>query len=434
MQHFPSKSSINTHSAAKTFVAIVLALLVCANLALNRGLANNGNNAQRRPKTAPSTKEVDDRLTAATSKFTFKLYGQLLKKRTNENTFVSPTSVMMALAMTYNGADGETREAMARTLGIETMSLEEVNRAFADLKSALASTDPQIQTKIANSLWARKGLVMKPAFIERNKQHYGAEVANLNFGDPAAAKTINAWVDKNTEGKISKIVDAISPDAVLFLINAIYFKGQWQIEFKKENTKPDMFRLAGGERKEVSMMSRSGSFFYYKGKNFQSLALPYGKGSVSMYVFLPDEQTTLDQFEQDLTPENWDLWMKSFGLNPGDLMLPRFKVEWESELNDALKALGMAEAFDPNRANLSEIAKTNAGNNLYISHVKHKTWAEVNEEGTKAAAVTAVGVFTDAATRPIEKFVMKVDRPFFFAIRDHQTGVVLFMGSITNPG
>jgi len=341
---------------------------------------------------------------------------------------------MLALAMTYNGANGTTRQAMARALELEGMSLEDVNLAFADLKSALAPADPKVQLKIANSLWARSGFALNPAFVERNKRHYGAEIASLNFEDPAAAETINSWVNKNTDGKIDRIVGQINSGDVLFLINAIYFKGQWQFEFKKENTKPDVFRLAGGERKELPMMSRSDSFFYYKGNDFQSVVLPYGTGQVSMYVFLPDEQKGLDQFEKDLTPENWDRWMKSFQLTPGDLMLPRFKVEWELELNEALKALGMAEAFDREHADFSQIAKVNSGDRLFISEVKHKSWCEVNEEGTVAAAATSVRATLTSLQQPREKFVMKVDRPFFFAIRDNQTGVVLFMGSVINPG
>lgn len=411
----------------KALVTSLITLIMCSNLALT-------SNSARRSESDATVKVVDDRLRAATSRFAFRLYEQIIKQRTGKNTFVSPASVMLALAMTYNGADGTTRQAMARALEIEGMSVEDVNRAFADLKTALNPTDPKIQLKIANSLWARNGFTLRPEFIKRNKDYYEAEITSLNFADPEAPKTINSWVKRNTEGKIEKIIDAISPDAVLFLINAIYFKGQWQFEFKKENTKPDGFRLPGGERKEVPMMSRSSSsYFYYKGKDFQSIALPYGEGSVSMCVFLPDEQISLDQFERNLTPENWDMWMKSFQPTPGDLMLPRFKVEWESKLNDALKAMGMAESFEPLRANFSQIAELNAGN-LFISEVRHKSWAEVNEEGTVAAAVTSVGVFTTSVQQPREKFIMKVDRPFFFAIRDNRTEVVLFMGSVANPG
>lgn len=387
-------------------------MLVCSNLSL-------------------ATKQADNRLTAASSKFAFKLYDQL-RKQSNTNTFVSPASVMLALAMTYNGADGTTREGMSRALELEGVSLEDVNRSFSDLNSALASTDPKVQLKIANSIWIKNGFPLNPAFVERTKQHYAAEISSLNFSDPTAAHTINSWVSKNTEGKIEKIIGKINSDDILFLINAIYFKGQWQSEFKKEHTKPHMFTLAGGEQKRVSMMSRSGSFPYYKGRGFQSVVLPYGQGNVSMFVFLPDEMKSLKEFERDLTPENWDGWMKSFRSAPGNLMLPRFKVEWESTLNDALKALGMEEAFDSQRANFSQMVKPNSGNGLFISSVRHKAICEVNEEGTVAAAATTVTMGVTSAPPP--PFSMKVDRPFFFVIRDNQTGVILFMGSVTNPG
>ena len=276
---------------SKALVAILLALILCSNV---------------------TRSQVDNRLTTASSKFSFKLYDQIRKRDTNTNTFVSPSSVMLALAMTYNGASGTTRHSMARTLELEGMSLEDVNRAFADLKSALGPVDPKVQLKIANSLWVRNGFVLNPVFVERNKQHYAAEIASLDFVDPAAVKTINSWVSKSTDGKIQKIVERINPEDVLFLINAIYFKGQWQFEFKKENTKPDVFKLGGGEQKEVPMMSQSGQYSYFKGRDFQSVALPYGTGRVSMYIFLPDAEKGFDQFEKDLTPENWDTWMRSF--------------------------------------------------------------------------------------------------------------------------
>lgn len=404
-------------SVKKTVVATLIVLITSSILATTGRLEN---------------KMPDERLNAASSRFAFKLYDQILKKPAGPNTFVSPTSVMIALAMTYNGADGPTRQAMARALEIEGLSLDEANRAFGDLQSALASADPKLQLRIANSLWARNGLVLKPAFLARNKQYYGADITTLNFDNPSAAETINSWVNKKTDGKIEKIIDRIEADNVLFLINAIYFKGTWQFEFKKENTKPEPFKLPGGQQKQVPMMSQAGSYNYYKGADFQAVALPYGQGRVSMYVFLPDEQKSLEQFERNLTPENWDTWMKSFNMSPGDVMLPRFKVEWESNLNEALTAIGMADAFDSSRANFSQMAEVNAGK-LYISEVKHKAWGEVNEEGTVAAAVTSVGISLTSVQKPRERFSMKVDRPFFFAIRDNQTGVLLFMGSITNP-
>jgi serine protease inhibitor len=322
---------------------------------------------------------------------------------------------------------------MADALELEGMSLEDVNRLSADLKSALDTADPTVKLKMANSLWARNGFSPKAAFVQRAKEYYGAEVASLDFGSPDAPATINAWVRENTGGRIGGIVDRIEPNLVLFLINAIYFKGQWQAAFEKQKTKDDVFRLADGREKKLPMMVQSRRYLYQKGKDFQAAVLPYGAGRISMYVFLPDERTTLDQFEQNLTAENWDGWMKSFRMAPGDLTLPRFKIQYETELNDMLKSLGMAVAFDSLRANFSAIADTIQTGRLYISEVKHKAFAEINEEGTEAAATTSVGISVTSVQLPQENFVMKVDRPFFFAIRDNATGVLLFMGSVTDP-
>lgn len=413
-------------------VAAAIALIMCSGLAFTGSMANKLPVVQPEPEQQQS-KKVDDRLLAASSKFTFKLYEQAVKQRDHKNLFISPTSVMFALAMTYNGAEGETRRAMADALGLTGMSLEEVNRAAADLSSALKSADEKVTLKIANSLWTRTGFSPKPAFLQRNKEYYSAEVASVDFSSPTATSTINSWVSKNTEGRIKKIVDQIESDKILFLINAIYFKGDWQVAFQKEKTKDDVFRLAGGSQKKLPMMFRSDKFFYQKGKDFQAVMLPYGTGKVSMYVFLPDENTSLDQFERNVTHENWETWMRGFRLAPGELTLPRFKVEYAATLNDMLKALGMAEAFDSTRADFSGIAEVSGGNRLYISDVKHKAFVEVNEEGTVAAAVTSVGMGITSAQLPQENFVMKVDRPFFFAIRDNATGNVLFMGSVVDP-
>ena len=422
MQILLSRSVTKTRS-----LTALIALIMCSSLAFTGGKANN------LPGGQPQAKKVDDRLIAGSSKFAFKLYEQALKEPGRRNVFISPTSVMLALAMTYNGAEGETRRAMANTLGLEGMSLEEVNRAAADLTSALVSTDPKVQLKIANSLWAEKRLTLKPAFVQRSKEYYAAEVTSLDFASPTAPETINSWVNKNTEGKIEKVVERIAGGEILFLINAIYFKGEWQFKFEKEKTKDDVFRLSDGGQKKLPMMFRSGRYFYQKGKDFQAVALPYGTGKISMYVFLPDENTPLDQFERNLTQENWDTWMRGFGVAPGELTLPRFKIEYEVGLVDKLSALGMAVAFDPSRADFSGLAELPPGNGIFISKVTHKAIAEVNEEGTVAAAVTAVIATITSARPPEENFVMKVDRPFFFAIRDNVTGNVLFMGSVVDP-
>jgi serine protease inhibitor len=416
--------------ARSIMVLLAAALIVSANIVVTSTVSNNRAIMQQQPN---GVKKVDDRLIAATSRFTFKLYNQLLKQRAGKNVFVSPSSVLVALAMTYNGAEGETRQAMARALEIEGLSLQEVNTALADLNSSLGTADPKLQLNIANSLWAQKGVSLKPDFIQRSKDYYSAEVTSLDFSSPGAPATINAWVKNNTGNRIEKIVDGINPQTILFLINAIYFKGQWQNEFEKGQTREDVFTLADGGQKKLPMMSQSGQFSHYQGKDFQAVSLPYGTGRMSMYVFLPDKGTTLDQFERNLTVESWETWMKGFRMAPGELKLPRFKIEYEVDLNDGLKALGMAEAFDPGRANFSGIAQAGQAERIYISRVKHKTFAEVNEEGTVAAAVTAVEMRATSVMRPQQNFIMKVDRPFFVAIRDNLTGTLLFMGSIANP-
>ncbi len=416
----------------KALIAALIALIACSSMVVTRSVANHTVIMQQQQKVELPVKKVDERLIAATSRFTFKLYNQVLKQGTTKNVFVSPSSVMLALAMTYNGAEGETRQAMAQALEIEGLSLQEVNRAFADLTSMLGTADPKLQLKIANSLWAKKGISLKPDFIQRSKEHYAAEVTTLDFSNPTAPATINSWVS-NTDNRIDKIVDRISSETILFLINAIYFKGQWTNEFEKGKTREDDFRLADGGQKKLPMMSQSGKYNYYKGKDFQAVSLPYGTGRMSMYVFLPDKRTTLDQFERDLTVENWENWIKSFRMAPGEVMLPRFKIEYEVDLNDVLKALGMSEAFDAHRANFSGIAQLSQADRIYISKVKHKTFAEVNEEGTVAAAATAVEVGVTSVQLPQENFIMEVDRPFFVAIRDNLTGTVLFMGSIADP-
>jgi serpin B len=281
---------------------------------------------------------------------------------------------------------------------------------------------------IAFCLWPRKQT------YERNEEH-----AVFVFSDGVASvrQTSTSTGRRRTLAfrQLAILVQALqrNPKATqraLLLVNAIYFKGQWQLPFNKQNTKPDVFSLDGGEQKEVQMMSRSGSYLYYHGNDFQAVALPYGQGTLSMYVFLPDEKTSLEQFQQDLTTENWEVWMKNFRIMPGDLKLPRFKVEWDSKLNEALKSLGMAEAFDSTRANFSQMAELNGGN-VFLSEVRQKSWCEVNEEGTVAAAATSARASV-ASFQP-QRFSLKVDRPFFFAIRDNRSGVVLFMGSITNP-
>ncbi len=372
---------------------------------------------------------VNPKLIEANTRFSFKLFSEILKQDSQKNVFVSPSSVAIALSMTYNGAKGETQQAISKALNMQGMSLSDINQANANLKASLESSDPSVQLTIANSLWARKGVDFKPDFIQRNQVSYGAEVTSLDFADPSAPGQINGWVKKNTQGKISEIVDEINPDQVMFLINAIYFKGKWMNEFDKSQTTNQPFTLASGRQKQHPTMSQRGDYRYTENQKFQAVSLPYGKGRTSLYIFLPKPNSNLADLQKTLTAENWQTWMKTFSKREGSIQLPRFKMEYETELKKPLSALGMAIAFDPLKADFSNLSTTPTR----IDEVKHKTFVEVNEEGTEAAAVTSVGIRATSAQMDVAPFSMTVDRPFFCAIRDNKTGEILFMGSINDP-
>jgi serpin B len=385
--------------------------------------------ARARPSPQISNQVANEKLVTANTKLTFKLFSEILKKQHSENIFISPASLAIALNIVYNGAGGETQEAIAKTLELQGTNLQEINQANADLKASLNNPDPKVQLSIANSLWTKESIPFKPEFLQIIQNFYQAEVKNLNFSNPTAPSMINNWVNQSTNGKIDKIVDRIEPNTAFILLNAIYFKGNWTEQFPKEATQLRPFTLLDGTQKQHPMMRHqdSASFPYYENELFQAVSLPYGEGRMSMYIFLPNQGVSLKTFYEKLNAENWQQWMNQFNNfdNSGGevlISLPRFKLEYAIDLKDALKALGMEIAFTK-EANFSGMTSSSVS----IDKIKHKTFVEVNEEGTEAAAVTEVG---GVRSGPIE---MNVNRPFFFAIRDNQTGSILFVGSIVEP-
>lgn len=396
-------------------IAIVILILVLGGLVL-------------RPAAGDSLAGARGALSVADLKFSFKLFRQLWENK-EHNLFVSPASVAFALAMTYNGAAAETQQAMAETLEVQGLTLEEVNRANGLLRQALIDPDPKVILNIANSLWLQQGQPLKPEFLKRNEEFYQATLQTLDFRDPGAPATINAWVAKETAGKITRIVEKVQPP--LLLINAIYFKGRWTRPFDKALTKDRPFTLLDGRSKLLPMMSQSGRYQYYHGKNFQAVSLPYGeKGRLSLKIFLPDPNSSLKEFCRELNYANWQQWLGNLRMSPGSLMLPRFKLEFEASLKGPLKALGMGLAFDRQKANFSNLCTPPR---VFIDDVLHKTFVEVNEEGTEAAAVTTVQMRATAVVSPQQPFTMVVDRPFFVALDDRETGALLFMGAIVKP-
>ena len=379
----------------------------------------------------PEIGPVDGSVVTANTKLGFSLFNEIRKTEQDKNIFISPFSISVALAMTLNGAAGETEQAMTNTLQLQGLGSEPINAGYAELRQILLTSDPKVTLTIANSLWARQGFSFKPDFLQRNTQFFGAEISTLDFDNSSASKTINQWVDTNTNGKIQKIVgDQIDPITVLFLINAIYFKGTWQKEFDPSKTREGPFHLANGDEKQVPMMRQQRWYPYYREENFQAISLAYGDGQMSMYIFLPDRESDLNIFLENLNAESWENWMSQFHEQDVSLVMPKFKLEYGKTLNDPLKALGMGVAFDPELADFSRMASLEFGN-LYIEKVVHKTFVEVNEEGTEAVAATSVEVGVKSVPPPPISF--SVDRPFFFAIRDNETKTVLFMGVVVEP-
>lgn len=390
---------------------------------LSKILSKQGNNQQ-----------AGQNLSAAQNIFGFKAFQELLQKDANKNVFISPSSIALALLMIYNGAGTETKTAMENVLAIKGISKEDVNKASLDLINTLKNPDQKVEIDIANSIWARQGKKFNQSFLNTNQQYYQAKVTSLDFNSTSAVDTINGWVNDNTKGKIPTIVTPPIPsDAMMYLINAIYFKGTWNIEFDKKLTRDRQFTSYNNQKKMVPMMEQHrDNFSYFENDDSQAVSLPYGKNNfLSMYVFLPKESSLVSKknfntFIQILNQQNWDRWMGQFKKMEGTVNLPKFKVEYSRELSDTLTTLGMGVAFSGN-ANFEGIFPK-----AVISQVLHKTYIDVNEEGTEAAAVTMVGLVTTSVGGRTEKktFYMEVNRPFFYAIRDNRTGTILFMGII----
>ena len=368
------------------------------------------------------------KLISADNKFGFSLFSEVVTQEPETNIFLSPLSVSMALGMTYNGANSTTEEAMKQTLKFGDMTDEEINQSYKSLIELLLNLDPEVQMELANSIWSRLGFPVEEDFINLNKEYFDAEVTVLDFSSAEAVPTINAWVSDKTHGKITEIIDTIPWQTVMYLINALYFKGTWSYEFEKSATKDDNFYLPDGSLKTCKMMSMEESFRYYSTETFQAVELPYGCGDFAMTIFLPSTDTGIDNFISGLNENNWDAWLSGFHVRDVNLYMPKFKLEYKIELKNVLSSLGMEIAFDPNQADFTGI---NPGGELFISKVKHKTYVDVNEEGTEAAAVTAVEIQLTAA--PGEPVTMRINRPFFFVIRETNSGAILFMGKIIDP-
>ncbi len=371
---------------------------------------------------------TDRNLVSANTRFGFSILKELVLEDKDRNIFISPLSILLALAMTYNGAVGDTNLAMAEALQFTGFDLEELNSGFSGLMRSIINADSDIEMVIANSIWSRMDFEVRQDFIDRNSKYYSSKVGEIDFSDPEAVKIINGWIRDATREKIEKMLDSIPPDAMMYLINAIYFKGNWTYPFDEDATCDGDFYLAGGGTKKVPMMGQQEEFLYCRGDNFSGVRLPYGQEKMVMYIILPDKGESLDSLIDSLDEDTWNRTLESFSKKQVHVSMPRYKMEYGIKLlNGVLAEMGMGIAFDGSRADFSGIAP-----DIFISRVLHKTVIEVNEEGSEAAAATVVEMLESAAM--IEEIVeFKVDRPFFFVIQDDRTGSILFMGKVVEP-
>ncbi|MBA3346200.1 MAG: serpin family protein [Gemmatimonadales bacterium] len=348
----------------------------------------------------------------------------------DSNAFLSPLSASLALGMTLNGANGETFEQMRTALRLDGMTESEINEGYRDLIALLGGLDSRTETRIANSMWGHEGLSLEPSFAEAGRSFFDAEIRTLNFGDPAAVETINDWVSGKTNGRIPQLLEQIAEGEILFLINAIYFKGKWRVAFDSRDTGDGPFHGADGRDRTAPLMRQEETLHYDETPEYQAVDLLYGNGAFAMTVLLPAPGRTPAEVLAGLDPAAWSALTARFHEAEVHLTLPRFRLEYARSLGQDLSALGMAIAFDEGRADFYRIADVRP-DRLYITRVDQKTFVEVNEEGTEAAAATAVGIGVTSAPEVVE---MKVDRPFLFAIRERLSGTLMFLGVMNAVG
>ena len=382
--------------------------------------------------TPPVCEDVITSVTKANNLFAFELFQELnaTPSETDKNLFISPLSISLALGMTYNGASGVTADEMQETLNLNELTITESNEGVKCLMNVLEQTDQtddQVQIDIANSIWSKQEYNVKAELIDIVENYFDGEIKPLDFADPAALDIIHGWISDNTNGKITEILDQIPANAVMYLINAIYFKGNWKYSFDETLTTDKTFFKEDGSTYMTPFMKQEGDFNYLSTTKFSAIDLPYGNDNLSMTAFLPKDGYKVNDIIEDLNEENWNTWLADLDSTNVQITFPKFKLEYKILLNDALKTLGMPRAFSSG-AEFDNLFEEQLS--LAISRVLHKTFIEVNEVGTEAAAVTVVEIVeTSAQILP----TFNANRPFVYVIRDKVEGSIVFIGKMMEP-
>ncbi|BDI28560.1 serine protease inhibitor [Capsulimonas corticalis] len=365
----------------------------------------------------------------AANAFGIDLLGKLTKAHPDANCFISPYSVQQALLLADNGAGGITRKQIGTVLHLGTTPLATINIQTKALRESLTSADPKVKIDIANALWADHSFLFTTSYQETCQEFYDAHTQSVALRKPSGAAAINAWVKQKTENKISEIVTpAALIEAVAVLTNAVYFHGSWTTAFKASDTHPQTFHLSGQSAQQIPTMRREGAIDYAKSSDWEAVALPYGGGRLRMIAVLPAESSSLSAFVETLSAARWSALAQQLQPTRLSLFLPKVHVEYSASLKPALDSLGMRSAFRGD----ADFTAMGSRKDLLISDVLHKTTLDVDEEGTTASAATAV-IMTPKAIMLPPPLTVRIDRPFFCAIQDTQTGAVLFAGAIRKP-
>ncbi len=413
----------------KFYVSFIFLLGVVLFISCSKGVTptNEDDKDYKKITLSQSEKEIVE----SGKNFGLKLFREIDNFYETENIFISPLSVSMALGMTLNGAANSTYDSICQVLEFDNLNNDEINKAYRHLIELLSDVDEKVLFEIANSIWYRNTFSVEKSFLDTNIEYFDAEISALNFADPASVDIINGWVSDKTHEKIKTIIDKISRDEVMFLINAIYFKGTWKYEFDKDKTYDGRFNLSSGNHTDCKMMKMQARLNYYKDDAMQVVELPYGNEHFNMLIFLPKNIDGLNEFIQTLDETQWRYYLSKLKSDSGTVDMPKFLVNYKLKMNDVLKSLGMANAFTSGLADFSHINKTA---DLFISRVIHKTFVQVDEEGTEAAAVTLVGIEKTSNEPDEDKiFHFYADHPFFYVIREKDSGTILFMGRMDNP-
>lgn len=375
--------------------------------------------------------ETEESSSSASTRFAFKLFRELDRDRGSSNLFFSPSGIILCLTLVHELASGETRKAMKDVLEVSGSTRSQLEAEIIALRSAFSGRG-DATTICANSLWLSKYVHLAADLEAKLRSLYDSEISAVDFESASAIAAINQWVGAKTNGKIAQIVNELSPLSALVALNAVYFKAAWIDRFKTFLTRDDTFHVENGSTKQVPMMSQTGTYKYHEDDQLQAICLPY-RGGAAMYVILPAAKTDLPAFRQSFRSGGWEPLLARMKREEGVIRLPRFKVDYEAQLAAALSSLGMGRAFDRHQAEFGHLHTDRPP--VWIDRVVHRAVADVNEEGTEAAAATMTHMLCGSAMtrRPRRLFQMTVDRPFLLVIRDESTKVLQFVGWIRDP-